>query len=159
MTRTLVVCRHAKSAWPDDVEDDFARPLTERGERDAPEAGRWLAEKVPDIGFVLCSPAKRARRTWQLISGVTGKAETRHDKRLYGATAGELIAVLNEVPDEAGTALLVGHNPGLEDLVAVLTGAPHQLRTAEIAVLSGTGSWSQVEPGWASLRDTATPRA
>ncbi|WP_243794206.1 histidine phosphatase family protein [Saccharopolyspora gloriosae] len=157
MTRTLVVCRHAKSAWPDDV-DDFERPLTERGERDAPEAGRWLAERVPDIGFALCSPAKRARRTWQLIADVTGKAETRHDKRLYGASAGELIAVLNELPDEAETALLVGHNPGLEDLVAVLTGAPHELKTAEIAVLSGTGSWSQLEPGWATLQETATPR-
>ncbi|MEU6129378.1 histidine phosphatase family protein [Saccharopolyspora sp. NPDC047091] len=157
MTRTLVVCRHAKSAWPDDV-DDFERPLTERGERDAPEAGRWLAERVPDIGFALCSPAKRARRTWQLISGVTGKVETRHDKRLYGATAGELIAVLNEVPDEADTAVLVGHNPGLEDLVAVLTGVPHQLATAELAVLTGTGSWSQLEPGWAKLQDSAKPR-
>lgn len=66
--------------------------------------------------------------------------------------------MLNELPDEAETALLVGHNPGLEDLVAVLTGTPHELKTAEIAVLSGTGSWSQVEPGWAKLDETATPR-
>lgn len=156
--RKLVVCRHAKSAWPTGV-DDFERPLNERGERDAPAAGRWLAEHVPGVQLAVCSPAVRARRTWELIATqLPGPIETTHEDRLYEATAGELIAVLNELPTTITTAAVIGHNPGLENLVSVLTGTPHELKTAELAVVTGHGDWSKVEPGWATLRRTAKPR-
>lgn len=160
MYRTLVVCRHAKAAAGD---DDFDRPLEPRGERDAAAAGRWLAGHVPGIERALCSPALRARRTWELVGAEladaeSGKVETVRDDRIYEATAGELIAVLGELPDSVGTAVLIGHNPGLEDLASVLTGKPCQLKTAAIAVLTGPGAWSAAEPGWAQLYDTAKPR-
>jgi len=157
MDRTLVVCRHAKSAWPDGV-DDFDRPLEPRGRRDAAAAGRWLAEHAGGLQRALCSPALRARTTWELITAEYGPVEAVPEPRIYEATAGELIAVLAELPDEVTTAALIGHNPGLENLVSVLTGQPQQLKTCGIAVLTGRGGWPAVEPGWAQLRETAEPR-
>lgn len=157
MDRTLVVCRHSKSAWTGGV-DDFDRPLEPRGKRDAAAAGRWLAEHVGGLQHALCSPALRAQHTWELATSEFGEVQTVHEQRMYGATAGELIAIINELPDAVTKAAVIGHNPGLEDLVSVLIGRPHRLKTSEIAVLTGTGDWATVEPGWASLRATAKPR-
>ncbi|PXY20719.1 SixA phosphatase family protein [Prauserella muralis] len=158
MRRELVILRHAKSDWPEGVPDE-QRPLAPRGHRDAPAAGRWLREHVPAFDLVLCSPATRARQTWQLVrTELGGDPELRQDERLYGATLTTLTSVVRELPDEAGTVLLVGHNPGLEDLVTALSGEECELRTASIAVLTGSGSWAGVTPGWASLDHTAKPR-
>ncbi|MEV4940541.1 SixA phosphatase family protein [Streptomyces zaomyceticus] len=114
--------RHAKSAWPEGVAD-HDRPLGPRGLRDAPAAGRFLAEHGGPPDLVLCSPARRARRTWELAAAELDSpvpAPTVHDPRLYGAGDAELLDVLHGVPDEVATLLLVGHNPGLEDLVLLL---------------------------------------
>lgn len=160
MYRTLLVCRHAKAAAGD---DDFDRPLEPRGERDAAAAGRWLSGQGFGIDRALCSLALRARRTWELagtelVDAEAGAVETVHDDRIYEATAGELIAVINELPDSVGTAALIGHNPGLEDVVSVLTGRPCRLKTAAVAVLTGPGDWTAAEPGWAQLREITEPR-
>ncbi|MGW1881047.1 SixA phosphatase family protein, partial [Streptomyces sp. NPDC001970] len=117
----LVLLRHAKSAWPDVA--DHERPLAPRGRRDAPAAGRLLRELtyVPDLA--ICSTARRARETWELAAGELGaKVPVRHDERVYGADPAELFDVLRELPAEVGTALLVGHNPGMEDLAGALSG-------------------------------------
>ncbi|MGW2303306.1 SixA phosphatase family protein [Streptomyces sp. NPDC001809] len=112
--------RHAKSAWPEGVADRD-RPLGPRGLRDAPAAGRFLAETTGPPDLVLCSPARRARGTWELAAAeLDGPVPTRLDPRVYGADATELLDVLHRVPDEVGTLLLVGHNPGLEELVLLL---------------------------------------
>ena len=115
--RTLVIMRHAKAASPERTAD-VDRPLTSRGHADAAAAGPWLRHRgfVPDV--VLCSPAKRARQTWEAI-GVTG-ADVRYDRSLYLATALELLDVLTEVEDEARTVLVVGHNPALSQLSSLL---------------------------------------
>ncbi|MFF7975062.1 histidine phosphatase family protein [Streptomyces sp. NPDC007905] len=166
--RRLVVLRHAKSAWPEGVED-HRRPLAPRGLRDAPAAGRVLAEAdvLPDL--VLCSTAVRARRTWELVSAQWGTPPpVRFDRRLYAAAVPGLLEAVHEVPREVETLLLVGHNPGLEELVLELAGdglddTLAQVRvkfpTSAVAVLvwRGTG-WPALAPGTALLTSVAVPR-
>ncbi|MER6426175.1 SixA phosphatase family protein [Streptomyces sp. NPDC059688] len=166
--RRLMVLRHAKSAWPEGVED-HRRPLAPRGLRDAPAAGRALAEAggLPDLA--LCSTAVRARRTWELAAAEWGTPPpVRYDRRLYAADAADLLDVVREVPREVEALLLVGHNPGLEELVAELAGdglddSLERLRakfpTSAIAVLTwrGTG-WPALGPGTALLTSFMVPR-
>lgn len=157
--RRLVVLRHAKSAWPNGVAD-VERPLADRGMREAPAAGRWLRDHLPAIDLVLCSPAVRARQTWSLVSAELGALpDIHHEARLYGASTEELLALARDLPGGARTVLFVGHNPGLEDFVGLLTGTPHGLKTSAVAVLTGPGPWASAGPGWARLDESATPRA
>ncbi|MER6778530.1 MULTISPECIES: histidine phosphatase family protein [unclassified Streptomyces] len=165
--RRLVILRHAKSAWPDGV-PDHDRPLGPRGLRDAPAAGRLLARSfgVPDL--VLCSPARRTRETWDLAAAELDHVPpVRHDPSLYAADAQDLLDVVREVPPEVGTLLLVGHNPGLEDLVLLAAGAAAgdalervrtKFPTSAVAVLTLQGPWSHLGPGTALLTDFAVPR-
>ncbi|MER6278452.1 histidine phosphatase family protein [Streptomyces sp900105245] len=166
--RRLMVLRHAKSAWTEGVED-HRRPLAPRGLRDAPAAGRALAEAggLPDLA--LCSTAVRARRTWELAAAEWGTPPpVRYDRRLYAADAADLLDVVREVPREVEALLLVGHNPGLEELVAELAGdglddSLERLRakfpTSALAVLTwrGTG-WPALGPGTALLTSFMVPR-
>jgi phosphohistidine phosphatase len=155
---TLVVLRHAKSAWPAGVAD-ADRPLAERGERDAPAVGRWLREHVPGIDLTVCSPAVRTRQTWRLVAGeLDGIPAFRLDKRIYDADVAELLSVLRELPDTARAVVLVGHNPGLSDLVHVLTGDLVELKTSSVAVLHGPDRWADVDQGTARLARFETPR-
>ncbi|WP_128430520.1 SixA phosphatase family protein [Streptomyces cyaneus] len=166
--RRLVVLRHAKSAWPDGVAD-HERPLAPRGRRDAPVAGRRLAEAdcLPDLA--LCSTAARARGTWELASAEWGTPPpVRHDPRLYAADVPELLEVVREVSSEVETLLLVGHNPGLEDLVLELAGdgldetldeVRTKFPTSAIAVLAWHGTtWRALAPGMALLTDVIVAR-
>ena len=156
--RTLVVVRHAKSDWTHAVPDD-ERPLAARGRRDAPAIGRWLVEHVGTVDLVLCSPATRARQTWRLAGAeLSPKPPVREDDRMYGAGPTQLLTVLAELPDELGTVVLVGHNPGLADLVTLLSGEPHELKTSAVAVLRWTGSWVDAEFVTATLADHTTAR-
>jgi len=166
--RRLVVLRHAKSAWPTGV-PDHERPLAPRGRRDAPAAGRALAEAdcLPDLA--LCSTAVRARQTWELAAEQWGTPPpVRLDERLYGADVPELLEAVREVPDQVGTLLLIGHNPGLEELVVELAGdglddALDEVRTkyptSAVAILAWHGnSWQELAPGTALLTDVTVPR-
>lgn len=156
--RKLILLRHAKSAWPEEVAD-AERPLAPRGRRDAPVAGKWLSGHAPDIDLVVHSPAERARQTWSLVATEwNGTARVRESAELYGASAEDLLAVVRLLPEAAHTVLFVGHNPGLEDLIWLLTGVTHPLRTSGIAALTGSGRWSDVEQGWAKTTAAATPR-
>lgn len=117
--KRLVVIRHAKSSWKDSGLSDFDRPLNKRGKTDAPEMGRRLEQRslVPDR--LLSSPARRAIRTAEIIAGAIGfpaRRITRMDG-LYGAGAADLIGILQELDDAQETVCLVGHNPGLTDLI------------------------------------------
>ncbi|MGW0818178.1 SixA phosphatase family protein [Streptomyces viridiviolaceus] len=166
--RRLVVLRHAKSARPAGVAD-HDRPLAGRGRRDAPAAGRALAEAdcLPDLA--LCSTAVRARQTWELASAQWGTPPpVRHDGRLYAAGVPELLTVVREVPAEVETLLLIGHNPGLEELVLTLAeddldDALDRVRvkfpTSAIAVLAWHGTaWRALAPGTALLTAMTVPR-
>jgi phosphohistidine phosphatase len=156
--RRLVIVRHAKSAWPDDV-PDAQRPLNGRGRRDAPAAGRWLRERVGHIEAVVCSPAARTRETWGLIAAeLEGAPDPVFDERVYAASAGTLLAVVREIADDVGSALLVGHNPGIADFVNSATGEALEMKTSAVAVLGLTGSWADAGPGRARLLAHATPR-
>ncbi|MEW2572092.1 histidine phosphatase family protein [Streptomyces sp. NPDC047070] len=166
--RRLVVLRHAKSAWPDDV-PDHERPLASRGRRDAPAAGRVLADAdcLPDLA--LCSTAVRARETWELAAAEWGTPPpVRHDGRLYAAEVADLLEAVREAPAEAETLLLIGHNPGLEELVLTLAGdslddALDDVRmkfpTSAIAILAWHGlGWESLGPGAALLTDVIVAR-
>jgi phosphohistidine phosphatase len=166
--RRLVVLRHAKSAWPEGT-PDHERPLAGRGRRDAPAAGRALAETdcLPDLA--LCSTAVRARQTWELASAQWGTPPpVRHDRRLYAADVTDLLTVVHETPSEVEVLLLVGHNPGLEELVLELAGdglddTVEEVRTkfptSAIAVLAWRGpDWRALAPGTALLTSVMVPR-
>src|SRR3954447_5171711 len=150
--------RHAKSAWPDGV-PDRRRPLTGRGRRDAVAAGRWLRDHVDRLDAVACSPAERTGQTWALVSGeLADPPAATIDDRIYAAAPDELLAVVRDLPDAASTALLIGHNPGMEELVELLSGQEEDMRTASLAVLTWTGTWADADAGVARLSDHETPR-
>jgi phosphohistidine phosphatase len=156
--RTLVLLRHAKSAWPEHM-DDADRPLSARGERDAPAAGRWLREHVPGIATVVCSPALRTLQTWRLVAGELGGTPAfRLEPRIYAASVRDLLTVAHGLPTDAATALLIGHNPGLGELVGAITDTEFEMKTSAIAVLRGEGEWTDVGPHWAALDLSAKPR-
>jgi phosphohistidine phosphatase len=158
LPRTLILVRHAKSAWPPDT-PDARRPLAERGRRDAPAVGRWLRAHIATIDRVVCSPAVRAVQTWNLAAAqLPGTPPACFDERLYGASAAGLLAVTHELAEEATTAVFVGHNPGLEDYLTLLTGAMAPLKTSAVAVIATPGSWAATGPDSATLVMLATPR-
>ena len=134
--------RHAKSDWSGE-EPDRERPLAKRGIRQAPEAGEWLAANIGRFDLAVVSPAVRALTTWELAGGqLEEQPEVRVDERVYAAWGRELRALVDELPDSAATVLLVGHNPGVEDLVNELTGAYVEMPTSALAVLTWDGSWA-----------------
>jgi phosphohistidine phosphatase len=113
--------RHAKSSWKDRSLADRDRPLAGRGRRAANAVARHLeAEGIrPDL--VLCSPARRTRETLELLeSAFAGGVETTFDEALYGASEAELLARLKELPEGVGSVMLIGHNPGVEELALAL---------------------------------------
>jgi phosphohistidine phosphatase len=125
MPRRLLVLRHGKSAWDTDAATDHERPLAPRGRRDAPRMGRLMRELglLPD--HVVASPALRARETVLAACAELGvdPARIRWEERIYMADVADLLAVLAACPESARTVLLVGHNPGLENLVGYLCGS------------------------------------
>jgi phosphohistidine phosphatase len=156
--RQLVLLRHAKSAWPDGVPDP-ERPLNKRGRRDAQAAGRWMRDHVERLDAVTCSPAQRTRETWALVSAeLVDPPTATFENRIYEAEPDELVAVVHDLPDTAPTALLIGHNPGMEDLVELLSGEDPGMSTAAVAVLTWTGAWSDAAAHVAQLHDHTTPR-
>lgn len=119
-TREIILLRHAHAepAVPGQV--DLSRPLSLRGEAEADTAGAWLKKHHAAPERVLCSPAARTQATCERVLAALGYADLRTDTRIYEATPATLIRVLDDHAD-AASLLLVGHNPGLENLVALLT--------------------------------------
>jgi phosphohistidine phosphatase len=156
--RTLVVVRHAKSDWPEGVPDD-QRPLAQRGRRNAPAVGRWLRDHVGPIDLAVCSPALRARETWELAAAeLRPRPRVTNDERVYAASADTLLSVVRDLPDAAAAVALVGHNPGAQDLVELLSGELCELKTSAVAVLTWPGSWLDAAPGVARLDGHTTVR-
>jgi phosphohistidine phosphatase len=156
---TLIVLRHAKSDWAGN-ESDVRRPLAKRGQRQAPEAGRWLADHAGPIDLAVVSPAARARSTWELAAAELAEPpETREDERVYAASGRGLLDVVRGIDERHATVVLVGHNPGVEDLVAELTGAWVSMVTSALAVVDLPGAWADVAPGAGTLRASGRPPA
>ncbi len=151
--RELILLRHAHAEPAANGQADIDRPLSPHGLAEAEAAGRWLQEHklVPDR--VLCSPARRTRETLEAVLGLTGYVEQRLDERVYDATPGTLAALVDEQRD-VERLLLVGHNPGLEQLVALMhsgqSGDYRGMPPAAVAVLS-LPKEAMIEPGIAKL--------
>ncbi|MFI8100131.1 SixA phosphatase family protein [Streptomyces sp. NPDC101118] len=165
--RRIVLLRHAKADWPQVSDHD--RPLAERGRKDAPAVGLKLAETGITFDLALCSTAARTRETWKLaVQELPHRPKTVYEERLYEASLGELIALLNETSDEVADLLVIGHNPGMHALADALSGraegdtlqrmARSGFPTAAVAVVGFTGSWKSVEHGVGTLLDFWTPQ-
>jgi phosphohistidine phosphatase len=158
--RTLLLLRHAKSSWKNPALDDHDRPLNKRGKRDAPRIGKLLAEQglVPDL--VLCSSARRARDTAFIALRVAGyDGETRIQRSLYMSDPESSAETLRRLEGSPGVVLVVGHNPGLEELVEALTGEVVELPTAGLARVDlNIERWTALELGKGLGRVTAVWR-
>jgi phosphohistidine phosphatase len=153
--KTLVLMRHAKSAWDDADLPDTDRPLSPRGQKAAQRMGARLkkAGYRPDI--VLCSTARRARETLELMADrLPKKAKVQHLTELYMAVPREMLNIVAKMPDSAETVMLIGHNPGMGSLVTWLAGEGdsellskirRKFPTAGIAVVTfEVARWSEV---------------
>ncbi|MCR6686017.1 histidine phosphatase family protein [Pseudoxanthomonas sp.] len=151
--RQVILLRHAHAEPASPGQADIDRPLSPQGLAEAEAAGRWLVEHRLQPDCVLCSPARRARETLEAVLEVTGYAEQRLEQAIYEATPGALIGLLQD-HQEVERLLLVGHNPGLERLVALLnSGRSDEYRgmpTAAVAVLA-LPAQAAIEPGIAGL--------
>ncbi|MGE0256731.1 MAG: histidine phosphatase family protein [Alphaproteobacteria bacterium] len=168
--RTLLLLRHAKSGWGDPTLADFDRPLAPRGRRTAPRMAQWLAAHGPLPERAVCSTARRARETWELFAAALGHAvDARFEERLYHASPATILGIVADLPDEAKTAILVGHNPGFEETAQGFAGrgaateAKRSLAqgfpTAGLAIVeSRAGSWAELAAGDGALRALMRPR-
>jgi len=157
--KTLYILRHAKSAWDSDAQDDFSRPLNTRGRRDALAMGKWMMRENFFPDQIVSSPALRA---WQTVTSVCHAlqidlATIDFDKHLYLAGMTELCNVLSNTEKGVNSVLLVGHNPGLEQLIQhLLNSDPRDiagdklLPTAAFCILK-IGNWDDIESGSAEL--------
>ncbi|MGW7367811.1 SixA phosphatase family protein [Streptomyces sp. NPDC054841] len=166
VSRRIVLLRHAKADWPQVPDHD--RPLADRGRTDATVAGRKLADTGIPFDLALCSTAVRTRETWKLaVHELPHRPRTVYEERLYDASLGDLIALLNETSDEVDELLLVGHNPGMHALADALAGKVEGdalarmsrggFPTAAFAVIGFSGSWKSVEHGVGTLLDYWAP--
>jgi len=144
--KTLLILRHAKSDWSEEARDDHDRPLNARGKRDAPRIGRLLADEglLPD--HIISSTAKRARRTAKKVAAAAGfDGPLELTAALYLAAPEQYLAALRGVAEPEQTVMVVGHNPGLESLLQLLTGNPERLPTAALAQVElPIATWSQL---------------
>jgi phosphohistidine phosphatase len=160
--KTLIIMRHAKSSWDQTNLADHDRPLKKRGERDAPRMGELLLDEdlIPDL--IITSSAKRALATAEAVADACDYAgEILVTRIFYHADPETFIEELQGVDDRASMVMVVGHNPGLEDLLEELTGEWHRLPTATIAVVDlpvrRWGELSEVTQG--NLVNLWTPKS
>jgi phosphohistidine phosphatase len=168
----LYVLRHAKSSWEEPGLEDHERPLAPRGRKAAAALARHLDEAAIEPSVVLCSSARRARETYD---GVRPSGELLVEPALYGATAGEVIERLRQVPEPTGSAMIIGHNPTAQ-LVVMWLASPHfsprgsarvgsaelesvreKFPTCALATLAFGCPWRELGPGAAELTGLVAP--
>jgi phosphohistidine phosphatase len=165
--RTLLAVRHAKSSWDLDV-DDHDRQLSGRGRRDADALGRLLVQRSLRPDLVLCSTAARTRETWDRAQAVGARAgEVRLVRAIYNAWVPELVRLVRGTPEEVSTLLILGHAPGIPDLVehiCVRADSPdwaqldQKYPTSGLAVIKLPGPWPEVGSSSGELVSFAIPR-
>lgn len=170
MIKKLTILRHAKSGWDDPVARDFDRPLNKRGEKAARLMGRWMKNENLTFDHVIASPAVRVIETLDHVAAGYGqRIEAIWERRVYLASSATLMDVLRELPDTIASVLMVGHNPGLEDLVLDLVPADiggelrasvyEKFPTAAIAEMElDIASWAAMERGAGALSRFIRPR-
>ena len=148
MMKTLLIMRHAKSSWKDAELPDQERPLNKRGKHDAPMMGELIKDKELRPQVIYASTAKRAQMTAEEVSSACKfKGDVTYLENLYLAEAEAILDVLHTTPDEIERVLIIGHNPGLEGLLQMLSHRVESLPTAAIAYLALPISH------WADLND------
>lgn len=132
---TLVLMRHGKSDWSVNAPDQD-RPLTDRGRRQAAEAGRWIDDHCPTLDLAVVSPATRAARAWELAAAeLSDPPPVRVEEGAYTFDGLELLAVVRGLKKKHRTVVLVGHNPAIEEMLELLTGTSVEMKTSALAVL------------------------
>jgi phosphohistidine phosphatase len=167
--KKLLLLRHAKSSWDDESLADFDRPLAPRGREAAPRMGRELARRgwLPEA--VLVSPSLRTRQTWKLVAAeLETKPAVKFPTSLYEAPAEALLEEIRRTPDSTGVLLLVGHNPGLEDLAKALAGEDsdsdalkrmgEKFPTGALARFKVDGAWAELDAGAVRLSHFLRPK-
>jgi phosphohistidine phosphatase len=166
---TLSLLRHAKSSWSQSRLKDIERPLSERGERDAPRMGDFMARQGLTPDLVLCSPAVRTRQTLDLVlPRLKASPEVAYEDALYLGTPAAMLKDLRKVVPAMGHTLLVGHNPGLQALALELIGEgaeaarealAEKLPTAGLVVIElDVVSWAKVKAGRGRLKLFMAPK-
>jgi phosphohistidine phosphatase len=167
---TLTLLRHAKSSWDGPGLDDFDRPLAKRGEKAAPLMGAALAQMGLHPDLIICSGAVRTRQTLALVLEQLGEhsAEIVFDDGIYLAPPDKILARVRSVSGGRHHVMVVGHNPGMEELAQVLAGTgPADARalmaakfpTAGLAVFTfDADNWREIAPGRGRLEHFLTPR-
>ena len=161
----LYVLRHAKSSWDDPSLSDAERPLNKRGRRAADAMAGHLRDARVTADLVLCSPARRTRETLELVERGLSKQSVRIEPALYGADLETLLDLLRGLPGTLASVLVIGHNPGLQDLVLHLAKPGPSVRkveakfpTAALATLACPGEWSSLGARSAELIKYVRPR-
>lgn len=149
MPKTLLLLRHGKSDWNNAKESDYDRPLARRGLLAATRLGQYLFEEdlLPDL--LVSSPAKRALQTAELVQAELTDVDLNEEESIYEADLAGLVAVVQALPQDVDTVLLVGHNPGMEELCDELSGRTDSVyKTCTLGVLrSELDSWANAGAG------------
>ncbi|HEY3021843.1 MAG TPA: histidine phosphatase family protein [Solirubrobacteraceae bacterium] len=164
--KRIYLLRHAKSSWKDDTLPDHDRPLAGRGRKAAKAIARHLRAEAIAPELVLCSTALRVRQTLERIEPALGRRSVRVEADLYGASAHALLERLRGVPDTVSSVMVIGHNPGLQELVLQLARPGPELSavrlkfpTAALATLAFAGArWADLDAGAAELVAFVRPR-
>jgi phosphohistidine phosphatase len=164
--KRLYLLRHAKSSWKDTSLPDHDRPLAGRGRRAAEAIARHLREQDLEPQLVLCSTARRARETLERIQPALGTATVELEPDLYAASADALLQRLRRVPDPVASVMLIGHNPGLQDLALDLARSPGTVTelatkfpTAALATLEvPVSNWHELDHETAEIVAFVRPR-
>jgi phosphohistidine phosphatase len=158
--KTLLLLRHGKSSWDDPALKDFDRPLNERGVNDTKLIGKYAVRKRVKPDLVLSSPATRAKSTAELfVAAAAVKKAPAYDERIYEASVRRLLQVISGLDDSNKTVVLVGHNPGFEDLCERLTGEACKVPTASLTCIGlSIDKWSAPKGGKGKLKWRMTPK-
>ncbi|PYS98615.1 MAG: phosphohistidine phosphatase [Acidobacteria bacterium] len=158
--KTLYVLRHAKSSWDEAGLSDFDRPLNKRGTTTAPFMGETMASNGFEPDVIVSSPAVRARETSQLVKEAARMTvDIIFDERIYEASARTLQLVASSIDDRFESAMIVGHNPGMEGLIRLLTGKSEEMPTAALAIIDlDIEHWNEIDSGLGELRRIIRPK-
>src|SRR3712207_4042833 len=142
--KTLYLLRHAKSSWANATLADFDRPLNERGKRAAETIGNYLKANSITPELILCSTALRTRETLAIVTQAAElNSEPRYDQRIYEASCSRLVEVISQIENDRNVVMLIGHNPGLEEILLLLTGKRQEMATGTLArIVFDTMSWT-----------------
>jgi phosphohistidine phosphatase len=157
--KTLLLLRHAKAENAAPGSSDISRSLNERGKKEAQAIGTFIRKQSLRFDLVLCSPAVRARETAEsVLAAAEETAKLRYDQRIYEASPRQLLEVISEIEEDKSAVLLVGHNPGMEELLRALTGKGEPMATGTLARIDfDFDEWSSIIEDIGRLESIVSP--